>query len=493
MPTAQALRVLSFGIVATRAVGNGVGGDAISAQRANYTFASPRNLTFVRTLFSGNDGWGYRDPTAPVFDGKFWHVWASRIRGDAGGYGGNVWHLYSEALDSQWRDGGIAVNRSDPGAWDGYGVFTPSVAWEGAGGAIVPAPLATKWFLIFGGVSHPQGHQFAFDESLGIATSSSPFGPWIKQRDPIITGRNPNVPWCDPDGPGSHPGVLHVDEGEPYVLNGQRRLYVKTICRNHTVLPSVFVPRNKSSWQPPYEFDRDIRQPVVPPTTTPSGRGFEQARLFLGPDGLLHMTAMAYDQFTPHFISTDGNIGNNWTMVEKIKDWGAGMHELTPVGPPGTGPDAWLGPPGVSGVVEYFIQFAGNPFAIDLLKVNWENGTTSPANRSFTVIGAGSTEFNGIYTDDDSVTENNHVYRNIHNHSLALYSEDGMWRLAVMESKLMYVQALDWPSTEPPLSGWTVARRCNLTAGIRPPSCTQGSNPVGGAPPAPRLAEGWLE
>ena len=66
MPTAQALRVLSFGIVATRAVGNGVGGDAISAQRANYTFASPRNLTFVRTLFSGNDGWGYRDPTARV-------------------------------------------------------------------------------------------------------------------------------------------------------------------------------------------------------------------------------------------------------------------------------------------------------------------------------------------------------------------------------------------------------------------------------------------
>ena len=202
-----------------------------AASTPQYRFASPRNLSFVRILFS-DSSFGYRDPTAPVFDGRWWHVWATQVTGTAGGYGGVVWHLYSETLDAAWKDGGIAVNRSGVGAWDSYGVFTPSVAWEGNAGAVVAAPLATRWFLFFGGVSHPQGG--TYDEKLGIARASSPFGPWEKQPDnPIITG---HVPWCDPDGPGKSPGVLHVDEAEPYVLNGQRRLYVKTVCRNHTVL-----------------------------------------------------------------------------------------------------------------------------------------------------------------------------------------------------------------------------------------------------------------
>ena len=350
---------------------------AAAAAPPQYSFASPRNVSFVRTLFGGGPKFGYRDPTAPVFDGTFWHVWATRVVGTAGGYGGVVWHLYSEALDTDWKDGGLAINRSTAGGggWDSCGVFTPSVAWEGAGGAVVAAPLASSWFLFFGGVSHPQGP--VYDESIGIATSASPFGPWSKlAANPIITGRTPeNVPWCDVDGPGPHPGVLHVDEAEPYVLRGQRRLYVKTICRNHTVLPSVFVPRDGSSWAPPYKYDAEIRQPVILPAVTPSGRGMEQARLFLGPDGRLHLTAMAYDGFNPHFISADGHSGNDWVLVEKMVGWGGGIHELTPVGPAGLGPDHWLGPPGVSGVPEFFIQFTGSPFRIDLLKVTWENRT----------------------------------------------------------------------------------------------------------------------
>jgi hypothetical protein len=145
-----------------------------SAPRIPFAFASPANVSFVRTLFSDTVH-GFRDPTAPVFDGKYWHVWATKVRGTEGGYGGVVWHLYSGALDAPWEDGGIAVNRSSGfvweggSSWDSCGVFTPSVAWEGAGGAVVPAPLATTWFLFFGGVSHPQGP--IFDESIGIATA----------------------------------------------------------------------------------------------------------------------------------------------------------------------------------------------------------------------------------------------------------------------------------------------------------------------------------
>ncbi len=257
----------------------------------HHSFASPADVRFVRTLF-GDSTFGFRDPSAPVFDGHHWHIWATRINGTAAGYGGVIWHLYSEILDAPWRDGGIAVDRSSGTAWDSCGVFTPSVAWEGAGGVTVPAPQATAWFLFFGGVSHSQGP--VFDESIGIATASSPFGPWTKLgANPIITGRDPNVPWCDVNGPGAHPGILHVDEAEPYVLHGERRLYVKTVCRNHTVLPSVFIPRNGSSWMPPYDYDALIHQPVIASTVTPSGKGFEQARLFLGPDQQLHLTAMA--------------------------------------------------------------------------------------------------------------------------------------------------------------------------------------------------------
>ena len=243
----------------------------------HYSFASPGDVRFVRTLF-GDSIFGFRDPSAPVFDGHHWHIWATRINGTAAGYGGVVWHLYSEVLDAPWRDGGIAVDRSSGTAWDSCGVFTPSVAWEGAGGAAVPAPQATAWFLFFGGVSHPQGP--VFDESIGIATASSPFGPWTKLgANPIITGRDPNVPWCDVDGPGAHPGILHVDEAEPYVLHGERRLYVKTVCRNHTVLPSVFIPRNGSSWMPPYDYDTLIHQPVIAASTvTPSAKVRKRTR-----------------------------------------------------------------------------------------------------------------------------------------------------------------------------------------------------------------------
>jgi hypothetical protein len=42
---------------------------------------------------------------------------------------------------------------------------------------------------------------------------------------------------------------------------------------------------------------------------------------------------MAYDGFNPHFVSIDGNLGNEWRLVEKIPSWGAPIHELTPVGP----------------------------------------------------------------------------------------------------------------------------------------------------------------
>ena len=111
----------------------------------------------------------------------------------------------------------------------------------------------------------------------------------------------------------------------------------------------------------------------VPHITNPmthhhdAGHGFEQARIYLGPDGLLHMTATSYAGFEPHFVSADNNFGVRWSLAEKMVDWGAPIHELTPVYPATA-----AGPPGDSGgVPQYFIQFDGSPFRLDLLKVHW--------------------------------------------------------------------------------------------------------------------------
>ena len=75
----------------------------------------------------------------------------ARIPGTAAGYHGVIWHLYSDNLDANWQKGGIALNTSaEAEAWDSYGVFTPSIAWEGAGGKVVPAQTGEvqTWFLV---------------------------------------------------------------------------------------------------------------------------------------------------------------------------------------------------------------------------------------------------------------------------------------------------------------------------------------------------------
>jgi hypothetical protein len=122
---------------------------------------------------------------------------------------------------------------------------------------------------------------------------------------------------------------------------------------------------------------------VISSHETVGGKGFEQARIFSGPDGLLHLTATEYDHHTggtqPHFISNPAgrsaaNIsGLVWELVEKFNDWGAepGPHELTPVYPANSKPPPGDGEP--DSAPEYFIQFASSPYRIDLMKVRWVN------------------------------------------------------------------------------------------------------------------------
>ncbi len=101
---------------------------------------------------------------------------------------------------------------------------------------------------------------------------------------------------------------------------------------------------------------------------------------------------------------------------------------------------------------------------------------------SFTVLGAGSTSWNGIYT---STREG--IYQQQGQPSHSLYADGSVWRLAVKGAEMFYVATAHPGTAGPPLIGWVVAQHCNASAGRYAPSCQVGTGPVGGFPPAPHL------
>jgi hypothetical protein len=117
------------------------------------------------------------------------------------------------------------------------------------------------------------------------------------------------------------------------------------------------------------------------------------------------------------------------------------------------------------------------------------------ARRSFTVVGAGSVEWNGLF--QESLRHAGSFFQ-VTNTSRALYASGGVWRLAVSGVELFYVAATapfqgasgSGGATTPPLGGWAVARHCNLSAGLRPPACQASAGPVGGLVPPPHLVRG---
>jgi len=147
-------------------------------------------MTFVLTagpVIIDVPGKNVRDCAPPLRDADgVWHLYATVINASKGepGYYGEVGHFSARgdnasALSKPWTYHGIVVERSaDPSAWDSTGVFTPGVIFDQG-----------EWTLFFGGVgagfrNHSGGW---FSEYLGAATSSSPYGPFVKSAaNPIV-------------------------------------------------------------------------------------------------------------------------------------------------------------------------------------------------------------------------------------------------------------------------------------------------------------------
>ena len=324
-------------------------------ENSGYKNCPVPELSYVKTIFKDPKA-HLRDPSSPIYYKGFWHLWATRVPIKLGveGYPGKIYHYYSKSLQGQWNTSGVAVDSAtEPGKFDSYGVFTPSAFRTKEG----------LWIMYYGGVVN--GSRL-HTESVGLATATNPFGPWTKSKwNPVFKFNQ--FKWCK----GKH---ARVDEAEPYIVQGSPVILIKTCCGNNTALPLLFESKvNKSSFLPPY-VERGKGIPIVSADTTKNERGFEQARIFPGPNRCLHLFGKSHaEDSQPHYISRDGSL-TNWQSVDNLKNFGAQPLEPTVVWPKGSIP----GDDYDNGVPSYFIQFTGNPLYLVLLKATWK----APANIS---------------------------------------------------------------------------------------------------------------
>lgn len=300
-----------------------------------------------------------RDPTQVLFVAGRWHFWATHNPActDRQHFPrANVHHYFSTGADIKgpWNTSGVAIGFGSPGTWDAWSVFTP--------GAIYDPDAASGeglWYLWYGAVSNGGRPTH---ESIGLATAQSPFGPWTRSpHNPVFHGNG--TQWC---GSGLS---ARVDEADAYVIDGHKLLLVKGVCKNFTALPSLWESRaGPGAFDPPYTEVAGA-SPLVAAVATPAHKGFEQARIFPGPDGLLHMTGHDHEgNAASHFVSSSGGVlADDWHALSIMTTFGLPGLEPTP---------AFHGLPGDrGGVPTNFIQFGRDEedgkLEIHLLSVSW--------------------------------------------------------------------------------------------------------------------------
>jgi len=158
-----------------------------------------------------------RDPSDVIHAGGSYFVWYTKVTNGPSiyqypsGYSGDIWYATSkEGLN--WKEEGEALEKGAPGAFDEFGVFTPGIlVAEG------------RYYLFYTAVRSPMSEETP--TAIGIATSSSPRGPWRRIRqNPVLTPtRNPSL--FD---------SFRVDDSCLIVRGGRYWLYYKGRQAGHT-------------------------------------------------------------------------------------------------------------------------------------------------------------------------------------------------------------------------------------------------------------------
>ncbi len=127
-----------------------------------------------------------RDPSAIIqHEGKYL-VWYSKSIGPTDGFSGDIekdkvfpWDRcdiwYASSKDGiTWKEEGLAVPRGKKGAYDDRSVFTTEILeWEG------------KYYLVYQTVKSP--YNVRVKNQVGMAWSNSPYGPWTKTEEPVLS------------------------------------------------------------------------------------------------------------------------------------------------------------------------------------------------------------------------------------------------------------------------------------------------------------------
>lgn len=126
-----------------------------------------------------------RDPSAIIKENGKYYVWYTKSTGPTQGFGGDIevekvfpwdrcdiWYATSED-GWTWKEEGLAVPRGEKGAYDDRSVFTVEIMkWE------------HKYYLSYQAVKSP--YNVRVKNTVGLAWSDSPNGPWTKSKEPIL-------------------------------------------------------------------------------------------------------------------------------------------------------------------------------------------------------------------------------------------------------------------------------------------------------------------
>ncbi|MBM7035219.1 glycoside hydrolase family 117 protein [Vibrio ulleungensis] len=136
--------------------------------------------------FAFEEGVIRRDPSSVIEVDGVYHCWYTKGEGETVGFGSSnpddkvfqwdlteVWHATSkDGVD--WKEQGRAIARGESGSYDDRAVFTPEVLHHDG-----------YYYLVYQTVQAPYvNRQF---EEIAIAKSDSPFGPWVKSPEPILS------------------------------------------------------------------------------------------------------------------------------------------------------------------------------------------------------------------------------------------------------------------------------------------------------------------
>ena len=129
-----------------------------------------------------DEGVTRRDPS-PVIEVDGVHfVWYSRTEESTNGYSASVW--YATSVDGKiWNERGEALPKGPRGAFDEHAAFTPTIL-----------VAEEKYYLFYTAVPAPftndDGGPNGTRTAIGVASSDSPSGPWLRKTEPALRPSN---------------------------------------------------------------------------------------------------------------------------------------------------------------------------------------------------------------------------------------------------------------------------------------------------------------